>query len=136
MVLINPKILAFDIGFQLSFMALIGIIYLEPWLRKKFKAKDEAGLLGWRSNFWTTTSAQLAVLPILIYHFGFVSPVSILTNVLLLEFIPVTMGLGFSIGFASIISYWLAWLIALPAQAFLGYELTIINLFSNILNIF
>lgn len=136
MILINPKILAFDIGFQLSFMALIGIIYLEPWLRKKFKAKNEPGFLGWRTHFWTTTSAQLAVLPILIYHFGFVSPVSILTNVLLLEFIPVTMGLGFFIGFSAIASYWLSWIIALPAQAFLGYELFIINVFSKIINLF
>lgn len=134
MVVINPKILVFDIGFQLSFLALVGIIYLEPWLRKRFKAKDEPGLLGWRSHFWTTTSAQIAVLPILIYHFGFVSPVSIFTNVLLLEFIPITMGLGFFIGFASIISYWLAWVIALPVHAFLGYELTIINVFSKILS--
>lgn len=136
MILINPKILAFDIGFQLSFVALIGIIYLEPWLRKKFKAKPEAGIFGWRANFWTTTSAQLAVLPILIYHFGFVSPVSIFTNVLLLEFIPVTMGLGFFIGFAAVIGYWLSWLIAIPAHAFLLYELSIINIFSRVMNIF
>ncbi len=136
MVLISPKILAFDIGFQLSFMALLGIIYLEPWLRQKFKAKSEPGFFGWRSHFWTTTSAQLAVLPILIYQFGFVSPVSILTNVLLLEFIPVTMGLGFFIGFAAVINYWLSWLIALPAYAFLSYELAIIDIFSKIINFF
>jgi competence protein ComEC len=136
MVLINPKILAFDIGFQLSFMALIGIIYLEPWLRKKFRVKNEPGFLGWRTHFWSTTSAQLAVMPIIVYYFGFVSPVSIVTNVLLLEFIPITMGLGFLIAFAAIASYRLSWIIALLAQAFLGYELTIINFFSKILNIF
>lgn len=136
MVLINPKILAFDVGFQLSFMALLGLIYVEPWLRKKLKAKEEPGILNWRSHFWTTTSAQLAVLPIIIYHFGFVSPVSILTNVLLLEFIPVTMGLGFFVGFAAIVSHWLSWIIAFPTQAFLGYELTIIDVFSKIMNIF
>lgn len=136
MILINPKILVFDVGFQLSFMALIGIIYLEPWLRKRFRAKDEPGFLGWRSNFWTTTSAQLAVLPIIVYQFGFVSPVSIPANVFLLEFIPLTMGLGFFIGFAAIVNYWLSWIIALPAAAFLSYELTIIDIFSRIMNIF
>ncbi|KKU76975.1 MAG: internalization-related competence protein ComEC/Rec2 protein [Parcubacteria group bacterium GW2011_GWA2_47_8b] len=135
MTLINPKILAFDIGFQLSFVALVGLIYLEPWLRKKFKVKNEPGFFSWRSNFWTTTSAQLAVLPIIIYHFGFISPVSILTNVLLLEFIPITMGLGFFIGFAAIVGYWFSWVIALPVQVFLGYELTIIGIFSKILSI-
>lgn len=136
MVLINPQIFAFDVGFQLSFMALLGIIYLEPWLRKRLKAKDEPGFLGWRSHFWTTTSAQLAVLPILIYHFGFISPVSILTNVILLEFIPITMGLGFLIGFTSILNYWLSWIIATLATPFLIYELTVIDLFSKIVNIF
>ena len=135
MVLINPKILVFDVGFQLSFMALIGIIYLEPWLRKRFKAKDEPGFLGWRSHFWTTTSAQLAVLPIIVYQFGFVSPVSIPANVFLLEFIPITMGLGFFIGFAAIVSYWLSWLIALPAYIFLTYELSVIEIFAKIVNI-
>jgi len=133
MVLMNPRILAFDIGFQLSFMALIGIVYFEPWLRKKLKAREEAGVFGWRAHFWTTTSAQLAVLPIVIYHFGFVSPISVPTNVLLLEFIPITMGLGFSIALAAIINPWLSWLIAIPAQAFLGYELSIINIFSTII---
>lgn len=132
MILINPKILAFDIGFQLSFVALLGIIYLEPWLRKKFKAKEEAGFLGWRANFWTTTSAQLAVLPLLVYHFGFVSPVSIFTNVLLLEFIPITMGLGFFIGFAAIAGYWFSWVVAIPAGVFLGYELAVIDILSKI----
>lgn len=136
MILINPRILAFDVGFQLSFLALIGIIYLEPWLRKKLKAKNEPGFLGWRSHFWSTTSAQLAVLPIIIYHFGFVSPVSILTNVLLLEFIPITMGFGFAIGFAALANYWLSWTIALMAQVFLAYELTVIDIFSKIINIF
>ncbi len=136
MVLINPDTLVFDIGFQLSFTALIGIIYLEPWLREKFKAKKSPGILGWRAHFWTTTSAQLSVLPIIIYHFGFVSPVSILTNVLLLEFIPITMGLGFFTGFAFLVSYWLSWIIAIPAAAFLGYELTIIDIFSKIMNFF
>lgn len=136
MVLINPRILAFDIGFQLSFLALIGITHLEPWLRAKFKAKSEAGFLGWRSHFWTTTSAQLAVLPAVIYHFGFVSPVSIFTNVFLLEFIPITMTLGFFTGFAALIGYWFSWLIALPASVFLGYEMGIINLFSKVMSIF
>ncbi len=135
MVLPSPNILAFDIGFQLSFAALIGIVYLEPWLRKKLKISKDAGVLGWRKNLMTTTSAQLAVLPLLIYHFGFVSPLGILANVLILEFIPITMALGFFMAFASLISGGLAWLISWPANAFLAYEIGIINLCSKILSL-
>ena len=36
MILINPKVLVFDTGFQLSFLATIGLVYLSPKLEKYF----------------------------------------------------------------------------------------------------
>ena len=45
MVLFNPKILRFDIGFQLSFAALIGIVYLAPSIQKFLRLKKMA-------DFW------------------------------------------------------------------------------------
>ncbi|MDP2695952.1 MAG: ComEC/Rec2 family competence protein [bacterium] len=134
MVLINPKILVFDIGFQLSFAALLGIIYLQPWLAKRYPKLDQPSFINWRRNFLTTTAAQLAVLPLIIYHFSYFSPIGILTNVLLLEFIPITMTLGFFIGFSALIWWPLAWLISWPASALLVYELGIINFFANLIN--
>ncbi|MDI6733914.1 MAG: ComEC/Rec2 family competence protein [Patescibacteria group bacterium] len=70
MVLINPKVLVFDIGFELSFLALLGIVYLRPTLIKIFKIKEDISFLSWRDNLLTTASAQLAVAPILIANFG------------------------------------------------------------------
>lgn len=133
MVLANPKILAFDVGFQLSFAALLGIVYLQPRLKKIFRLKDEDGFLGWRKHFLNTTSAQLAVLPLLIYHFHYFSPLGILANILILELVPTVMALGFLLGFVSILSHWLALLISLPTGVFLGYQLWIINVFAKIL---
>lgn len=116
MVLINPKILVFDAGFELSFLALLGIIYLEPALRKIFKMKEGAGVLSWRKNLLTTASAQLMVVPILVQSFGNFSPISLISNVLILELIPFTMALGFVVALLSKISYhlallggWLVW---------------------------
>ena len=43
MILYNPKIFRFDVGFQLSFMALLGIVYLSPAIRKFLKMKEEDG---------------------------------------------------------------------------------------------
>ena len=136
MVLWNPKILAFDIGFQLSFAALLGIVYFRPYLVKWLKMKEVSGFLNWRDHFLNTTSAQIAVLPLLIYHFSFFSPFGILANVLILEFIPITMTLGFFIGIFSIFSYHLAWLLSFPASVFLGYELLMIDLWAQITKIF
>jgi len=132
MILVNPNILVFDIGFQLSFMALIGIVYVKPALQQFFRMKEESGFLEWRKNLVTTVAAQIAVLPILLSSFGLFSPLAIVTNVLLLTFIPYTMGLGFFIILANLLSSYLAFVVALPARFLLGYELGIINLFSKI----
>lgn len=134
MVLVNPRVLAFDIGFQLSFAALLGIVYLKPAIETLFKVDTvkNPGALRWRENLFTTIAAQLAVLPILITNFGFITPLSIITNVLLLSFIPATMILGVLIILSSLVSSSLAFLFALPARLLLGYELGIIDLFSRI----
>lgn len=132
MVLFNPNILVFDIGFQLSFLALMGIVYLQPAIEQFFKIDRDPGILGWRKNAVTTTAAQLAVLPIILANFGFFSPLAIMTNILLLSFIPYTMGLGFFIALAALLSPYLAWLIALPAKLLLGYELAVIDFFASL----
>lgn len=131
MILFNPKILVWDIGFELSFAAVIGLMYLKPSLTKFFKVKPEGGFLNWRENFWTTISAQTAVLPILLHNFGLFSPISILTNVLILVLIPTTMFLGFLIVLAGTFSYYFAQTLGYLAGLLLGYELWIIDFFSK-----
>ena len=136
MVLFNPKVLVFDLGFQLSFLAIIGIAYLRPLLKKWLRMKDEPGILNWRDNFLTTTSAQIAVLPLLLSNFGYFSPISILANILILEFIPPTMFLGFLTAALSVVSFHLSLLSGWIAQVFLGYILWVIDLCSKIIAIF
>lgn len=127
MVLWNPKVLAFDIGFQLSFAALIGIVYLQPLVKKWLRMKDAPGFLSWREHFSMTAAAQLAVLPLLVWQFGYFSPMGILSNLMILEFIPLTMLLGFILGVAAIFSGALASILSWPALAFLSYEMAVIH---------
>lgn len=131
MVLWNPRVLVWDVGFQLSFAAVVGLIYLKPVLVQLFKIPRAPGLFGWRENLWTTISAQLAVLPILLAVFGFFSPLSILVNLLVLFCIPVTMLLGSLIAVSALVSVHLAVPLAWLARIFLGYELGIIDSFSR-----
>lgn len=132
MVLVNPKVLRFDIGFQLSFLALIGIVYFAPFIKKLFKMKDETGFLSWRKNFLETTSAQLTVAPLLIINFGSFNLTSFLANVLILEAIPITMFLGFLMAAMGFIFMPLAIIIGWFAGLFLSYEFAIIDIFSKI----
>ncbi len=132
MVLWNPKVLTFDVGFQLSFFALLGIVYIRPALQKLFHVSDEGGLFSWKESFLSTAGAQLAVLPILISSFGGVSWTSLIANVCILGFIPITMGLGFSMIFTGIFSYYIATVFGWITWIFLRLETGVIEFFAGI----
>ena len=88
MLLASPLIL-FDLGFQLSFLATAGILFLGPRLNGKIFR-----LPGLGENLRTTLAAQLGVLPILLTNFGQISFLSPLINVLVLPVVPLIMVLG------------------------------------------
>ncbi|MGB9608830.1 MAG: ComEC/Rec2 family competence protein, partial [Minisyncoccia bacterium] len=98
MVLIQPKILVYDLGFELSFLSILGITYFKPVLDQWFKFKNDFGFLNWKDNLTTTLGAQLAVLPLTFLNFGKISLFSPAANILILTFIPITMFLGFVLG--------------------------------------
>ncbi|MFA6365124.1 MAG: ComEC/Rec2 family competence protein [Candidatus Paceibacterota bacterium] len=132
MVLLNPKVLAFDIGFQLSFLALLGIVYLRPALQNLLNITESTTIFSWKENMLTTLAAQLAVTPILIANFGFVSLISLFANIVVLELIPITMGLGFLIVGVSLISHILAQGLGFLVSVFLRIELLLISFFAHI----
>lgn len=131
MILYNPKVLAFDLGFQLSFAALLGIVYLSPVFKKIFRFENP-GFLSWKENAVTTVSAQLAVIPLLLGKFGIFSLTSIFANVLILGVMPMTMGMGFLMAGLGLFSDFLAGMAGLIMNLFLSYELWVIDLFSRI----
>ena len=62
MIMLNPIILRHDIGFQLSFMATLGIIYVMPIIEKYFAKLPD--LFNFRETLIMTASAQFFVLPL------------------------------------------------------------------------
>src|SRR3989344_5340536 len=64
MVWVNPLALVFDIGFQLSFSAVAGLMYLYPYFDLKFIKIPKLGML--KEMVLMTISAQIAVAPLLI----------------------------------------------------------------------
>jgi competence protein ComEC len=119
MLLWDPK-LVWNISFQLSFMATLGIITLTKALDKTF--------IRWlpspfRENLTTTLSAQLLVTPVVFYHFGQISLIAPLINTLILWLIPlITLG-GFVLLGLGILIFPLAKIIAtllwLPLTVFI-----------------
>ncbi len=92
MLAVNPTYIAYDIGFQLSFLAVIGLM-LYGNLFDTFSQGLPALTL--KSLIGETVAAQIMVLPILVYHFGEFSVISILANALIVPLIPLAMLWGF-----------------------------------------
>ena len=101
MIFWEPRVLS-SISFILSFSATLGIILLDPILKR--------GLFKhyFFEDFRTTISAQIATTPILLFFFGTYSPISIIVNFLVLWTVPPLMVLGGISAAASFISKSLA----------------------------
>lgn len=130
MLVINPLLLLNDVGFQLSFLAAMGIIYLAPifknWLSfipKKFDNLKEIIAM--------TFAAQVFTLPILIYNFGKISLAAPLTNVLIIPIVYWIMIFGFIFALAGIIYPVLGWLLSFPCLFLLTYLTKIVDFFSQ-----
>ncbi len=126
MVAINPLILVSDIGFQLSCLATLGLIYgsslVERWLQfvpTKF---------GLRGTITTTIAAQLAVLPWLLWVMGQVSPYALLSNILVVPIVPIAMLISAIIGLVGLIISPLAYLLAPLGYLISSYILTVTSI--------
>ena len=130
MILHNPKILRFDAGFQLSFLATLALIYLAPYFDKKFHFITNKWKI--REIVSATVATQIFVLPLLLYKTGIFSAVALPVNLLILIFMPVTMLLGFII--AGLGMFWGA--LAVPfgwlGYALTQYELLTVKIFANL----
>jgi len=123
--LFNPSFIS-DLGFQLSFLSILGIIYLKPMLAVLFPRFK-------LDNFLTTASAILLTTPLIAFknmHPPFIFS-AILANLLVLEFIPLTILLSFILGFFSFLSYYLALTLSWFIFILLKYEIFIIRFFGR-----
>jgi competence protein ComEC len=94
LMLFYQPFLLFDTGFQLSFMATLGLIVFNPLMQVALQKKGWVITLLGETDFLTTFIAQLATLPILLGTFGSYSPASIIVNFLVLWMIPLLMIIG------------------------------------------
>ncbi len=86
MLVVNPKILLIDVGFQLSFMSVIGLVYLVPILEKYFISLPRLWEI--KEILLVTLAAQIMTLPLTIFYFERFTPVTLLANILILPIIP------------------------------------------------
>lgn len=130
MVLMNPKILLFDISFQLSFLATLSLIIFSPLFEKYFRHIPEAFTL--RETFTSTFAAQVLVLPLLLYSIGEFSIVSPIVNILVVPWVSFTMLLGFFASLFSLIWSGFGMLFMIPTYLVLHMQIKIVEFFGSL----
>jgi len=137
MLLINPQILRADIGWQLSFLAILGIIYLYPIgenLTKKIleKLRLKRGREKFLKNIFDiinlTLVSQIVTLPILLINFKQFSLISPLANILVLWTFAPLLGLLIIAIFASLIFPYIGPWLFLPNYLLLKYIFIMVKL--------
>lgn len=138
MLIINPSLLRHSIGFQLSFLAVLGIIYLMPFFQKALisfctepssfqsSLKPIIGLVS------MSLAAQVFVLPLLIYYFGQFSVISPITNLLVVPLLPALMIFGFLFLIAGVIFQPLALVFLFPVWLISTYITKITSFFAGL----
>lgn len=86
MLALNPFLLRYDAGFQLSFLSIIGIFYFWPVLEKRTEKWPNP--LKLKSALNLSLSAQIITLPLVIYHFKIISLIAPLANLIIVPLIP------------------------------------------------
>ncbi|MEA3464070.1 MAG: ComEC/Rec2 family competence protein [Patescibacteria group bacterium] len=121
LLLINPRLLRDDIGFQLSFLAVSGIAYCYPLFNDWFDKLKIPKLKGARDIFNVTIAAQVFTLPIIALNFFQVSIVSPISNLLVLWTLPILMIVSLVALLLSLIFVDFVFVFFLPAWLLLKY---------------
>jgi len=130
MVLWNPKTLWWDVGFQLSFAAVLGLIYVSPLFKKYAEKLPQS--FGIREAILMTLSAQVMALPIIVYNFERLSLIAPISNLLVAFAIPPAMLFGFIAVVLSFLFLPLGLLPAYIAWGILSYIIKVIELTASI----
>jgi len=93
LLIVNPKYI-FDVGFQLSYTAVFGIVWIQPTLISFWNPKNKILIYLW--NLLTVSvAAQLSVLPITLYYFHQFPSLFFVSNLVIIPCIGFLLTLGF-----------------------------------------
>ncbi len=92
MLLINPSLL-FEVGFQMSYLAVIAIVSVQPiiyrWWQPKYYIIDKL----WQI-FTVTIAAQIGVAPVSLFYFHQFPGLFFVSNLIVIPFLGIILGLG------------------------------------------
>ena len=93
LLLLKPNFL-FDVGFQLSYMAVISIVSFQPTIAKLLSLKWRVLDYYWKL-FTVTVAVQIGILPLSLFYFHQFPGLFLISNLVIIPFLGILLGLGF-----------------------------------------
>ena len=93
LLLLFKPLFLFDVGFQLSYLAVFGIVSLNPTLDNLWTPKYWLFKKLWQT-LTVTLSAQIGILPISLFYFHQFPGLFFLTNLLIIPLLGIILGVG------------------------------------------
>jgi len=122
LLLIKPMFL-FDVGFQLSYLAVFSIVIIDPLLHNIWKPKNKIINFYWRT-LTVTVSAQFGILPISLYYFHQLPGLFFISNLVIIPALGIILGFGILVIFMALLNI----LPVFMAKTF-GYIISLMNRF-------
>lgn len=94
LVLIFRPFYLFDVGFQMSFSAVFAILFFNPKLVRLYQPPNKIVKYIW-NLLCITTTAQLGVFPLVLYHFGTFPTYFFITNMLVVPLVGIIIYAAF-----------------------------------------
>lgn len=130
MVFWNPWALLYNVSFQLSFLATLGLVYVTPFISNLLGFITEKFQL--REIISSTIATQIAVTPLLLFATGQLALMSLPANILILLVVPYLMLFGFITGLTSLIWIYLAIPTSIITTVLSSYILLVVSFISNL----
>jgi competence protein ComEC len=132
-------LLLWDVSFQLSFAAVIGIVILMPHFRSlgqkavaRIKESPAFVVNPTIDIMSITLAAIIATFPIIIYHFGHISTVALPTNLLVVLALSYTIIVTFFVAIFGLFIPALSWVVGWVDWLLLSYIIKIVEAFAAI----
>ncbi|MBD0832495.1 ComEC/Rec2 family competence protein [Aestuariibaculum sediminum] len=93
--LVKPSFL-FEVGFQLSYLAVLSIISVDPILYKLWSPKNKVLNFYWHT-FTITISAQIGILPLSLFYFHQFAGLFFITNLVIIPVLGIVLALVITI---------------------------------------
>ncbi len=130
--LFNPFTL-FDVGFQLSFMATLGILYLTPHFLDYFRLGKPRRVITYiLTSLAVSAGALVGVYPIIAFYFNKISLIALISNILVVPQVAVIISLGFASSILGLFSLSLAQVINIMNRLFIIILFGCIRFFASL----